>query len=59
MYGSRLTSRDAVHLVLNEEVDQGQKSAEKSAGKILSQLDGPWVWGAQGETSKGPGDGCD
>lgn len=44
----KLTSGNAVDLVLDEEVDQRDEGAEECAGKVFPQLDGPRVWRAQG-----------
>lgn len=53
-------ARDFVNLVLDEEVNQGDKSSEKGAAKDLSVVDSLWVdfW-AQGNASNGPWEGSD
>lgn len=54
--GSRsgLTSRNAVHLVSDEEVDQRYKRRKEGSSKELPILDGGGVARAQGEAAKGP-----
>lgn len=48
-----------MNLVLNEEVDQRYERAKEGTSKVLSKLDSLWIGRAQGETTGGPGDGCD
>jgi len=47
-----------VHLVLDEIIDQGHQGAEKEACQDLPVLHGAVVVGAEGKTSKRPGQRC-
>jgi hypothetical protein len=49
-----LTSRNAMHLVSNEEVDEGYECCEERTSKELPVLDGRGVARAQGKTANCP-----
>lgn len=50
----KLTTSNAVDLVLNKEVDEGDKSAKESTSKVLAVLDSGWVRRAKGNTASCP-----
>lgn len=52
-----LTSGNTVDLVSNEKEDQGNDGAVESARHPLSVLDRNWIWRAEGDAPKGPGNG--
>jgi hypothetical protein len=49
-----LTSSDTMHLVLNEEVDQWHKSAEKGRCQVFAIFDGLRIGGAECDTASRP-----
>lgn len=53
----RLTSCDAVNLVLDKEINQGNKSAKEGAAQIFPVFDSLCVWRAEGETAGCPRNG--
>lgn len=48
------TSRNAVHFVLDEEVDEWHKCCEEGAGEKLPVLNGSGVAWAQSKAAEGP-----
>lgn len=56
--GLQQTSSNAMHLVLNEEVDERHQGTKESTSKVLPVLDSLRVWWAQGNASQGPRQGC-
>lgn len=57
---SRLTARRSVDLVLDKEIKRGEKSSKERRAQKLSVSHSGWVrFGAQGNTSNGPGYGGD
>lgn len=48
------TSGDAMHLVLDKEVDQWHKSSKEAASKDFSVLEGSGVLGTKGNTAQSP-----
>lgn len=56
---SKLTSRNSVHLVLDEEVDQRNKCPKEGTSQVFPQRDGAWVGRAEGDAAGRPRQGCD
>ena len=55
MYGSALTARHSMDLVLDEKVEHWDQSSEECASEILSVSNGLGVgFGAQGDAADGP-----
>lgn len=54
-----LTSRDLVHLVLNEEIHERHQRSEEAASKQLPPPDGAWVRWAKRQTPQRPGQRSD
>lgn len=55
LYGEKkLTTSNAVDLVLNKEVDERDKSAKESTSKVLAVLDRGWVRWAKGNAASCP-----
>ena len=54
-----LTSRDAVNVVLDQEVDHGDQRAKEGVGKELSVLHGLWVLGCRLDGADNVRDGAE
>ena len=57
MPGTKRTSSNMVHLVLDEEVNEWQYGGVKCARKVFAILDGGWVSRAESDDAKRPRNG--